>query len=65
MNNLAQKEFYTIVAGSAILAANAGFINVVTLAGAFSVTVSHVTGNVSRIAMAVAQGDLTSFSLVL
>ncbi|KAI9365965.1 hypothetical protein DFJ73DRAFT_806450 [Zopfochytrium polystomum] len=64
MNNLAQKEFYTIVAGAAILAANAGFINVVTLAGAFSVTVSHVTGNVSRIAMGVTQFDLTTLSTV-
>ncbi|KAI9338256.1 hypothetical protein BDR26DRAFT_821478 [Obelidium mucronatum] len=64
MNNFAQKEFNTIVAGSCILAMNAGFINVVTLAGVFSVTVSHVTGNVSRIAISIFQGDITTLSLV-
>ncbi|KAI8616172.1 hypothetical protein BC830DRAFT_1055392, partial [Chytriomyces sp. MP71] len=64
MNNFAQKEFNTIVAGSCILAMNAGFINVVTLAGVFSVTVSHVTGNVSRVAISIFNGDLTTFSLV-
>ncbi|KAJ3029148.1 UNVERIFIED_CONTAM: hypothetical protein HDU68_012917 [Siphonaria sp. JEL0065] len=64
MNNFAQKEFNTIVAGSCILAMNAGFINVVTLAGVFSVTVSHVTGNVSRIAISIFAGDVTSLILV-
>ncbi|ORY48517.1 DUF1275-domain-containing protein [Rhizoclosmatium globosum] len=64
MNNFAQKEFNTIVFGACILSANAGFINVVTLAGVFSVTVSHVTGNVSRVAISIFQGDLTTAALV-
>ncbi|KAJ3071802.1 hypothetical protein HDU98_004770 [Podochytrium sp. JEL0797] len=65
MNSFAQREFNTIVAGACILTMNAGFINVVTLDGVFSVTVSHVTGNVSRIAISLASGDLTTLSLVL
>ncbi|KAJ3378115.1 hypothetical protein HDU84_007916 [Entophlyctis sp. JEL0112] len=65
MNKFAQKEFNTIVAGSCILASNAGFINVVTLAGVYSVTVSHVTGNVSRIAISLFLGDFTTLSLVM
>ncbi|KAJ3314481.1 hypothetical protein HDU76_002405 [Blyttiomyces sp. JEL0837] len=65
MNNFAQKEFYTIVAGASILAANAGFINVVAMAGVFSVTVSHVTGTVSRIGISLVQGDITTLSMVV
>ncbi|KAJ3058745.1 hypothetical protein HDU98_005182 [Podochytrium sp. JEL0797] len=65
MNNFAQREFNTIVAGACILTMNAGFINVVTLAGVFSVTVSHVTGNVSRIAISIVSGDFTTLSLVM
>jgi len=42
MNNIAQREFWSIVIGGTLLSINAGFINVVTLAGVFSVTVSHV-----------------------
>ncbi|KAJ3098939.1 hypothetical protein HDU97_003576 [Phlyctochytrium planicorne] len=64
MNNFAQKEFYSIVVGASVLAANAGYINVVTLAGVFSVTVSHVTGNVSKVAIAMITGDVTMFAVV-
>ncbi|KAJ3350480.1 hypothetical protein HDU83_009680 [Entophlyctis luteolus] len=64
-NLIDKKEFNTIVAGSCILASNAGFINVVTLAGVYSVTVSHVTGNVSRIAISLFLGDFTTLSLVM
>ncbi|KAJ3107776.1 hypothetical protein HDU96_007781 [Phlyctochytrium bullatum] len=64
MNNFAQKEFYTIVAGASVLAANAGYINVVTLAGVFSVTVSHVTGNVSKVAISLITGDVTMLAVV-
>jgi hypothetical protein len=35
MNNLPPKEFNTIVAGGTLLAANAGFINAVSMAGVF------------------------------
>ena len=35
MNNLPAKEFNTIVIGGVMLAANAGFINVVSMAGVF------------------------------
>ncbi|KAJ3055526.1 hypothetical protein HK097_010213 [Rhizophlyctis rosea] len=64
MNNFATREFYSIVIGGSLLAANAGFINVVTLAGVFSVTVSHLTGNVSRIAIALFQADITTLMLI-
>ncbi|KAJ3191877.1 hypothetical protein HK101_007327 [Irineochytrium annulatum] len=64
MNNFAQKEFYSIVVGSCVLAANAGFINVVTLTGLFSVTVSHVTGNVSKVAIALYNADATNLAVV-
>ncbi|TPX30384.1 hypothetical protein SmJEL517_g06036 [Synchytrium microbalum] len=65
MDKFVNKEFYTIVAGACLLAVNAGFINVVTLAGIFSVTVSHLTGNVSRIAIALYNLDLTTMALVI
>ncbi|KAL2918060.1 hypothetical protein HK105_202474 [Polyrhizophydium stewartii] len=66
MNNLPQREFNTIVAGGAALAANAGFINVVSMAGVFpGVTVSHVTGSVSRVAISVVQQDWDTFFLVV
>jgi uncharacterized membrane protein YoaK (UPF0700 family) len=64
MNNLPAKEFYTIVSGSVLLAFNAGFINVISYAGVFSVTVSHVTGNVSRIAVLLYKEDFESLALV-
>ncbi|KAJ3009213.1 hypothetical protein HKX48_008096 [Thoreauomyces humboldtii] len=64
MNNFADREFYTIVIGGSALAVNAGFINVVTLAGVFSVTVSHHTGNVSKTAIALLNADLTTLALV-
>ncbi|KAJ3079149.1 hypothetical protein HK102_003997 [Quaeritorhiza haematococci] len=64
MNNLAQKEFWSIVIGGTVLAMNAGFINVVTLAGVFSVTVSHVTGNVTKIAIALFTGDFTMLIMI-
>jgi hypothetical protein len=35
MNNLPAREFYTILGGACLLAANAGFINVVSMAGIF------------------------------
>ncbi|KAJ1344776.1 hypothetical protein BSLG_000291 [Batrachochytrium salamandrivorans] len=62
MNNLPEKEFYTIVAGGVALAANAGFINVVSMAG---VAVSHVTGSVSRVAISIVQHDWETFLLVV
>ncbi|TPX49211.1 hypothetical protein SeMB42_g01332 [Synchytrium endobioticum] len=65
MDKFVNKEFYTIVAGACMLAGNAGFINVVTLAGVFSVTVSHLTGNVSRIAIALYNADVTTIALVV
>lgn len=64
MNNFAAKEFWSIVLGGSVLALNAGFINVVTLAGVFSVTVSHVTGNVTRMAITILNGDFTTFMLI-
>jgi uncharacterized membrane protein YoaK (UPF0700 family) len=64
MNNLAEKEFNIIVLGASLLAANAGFINVVTLQGVFSVTVSHVTGTVSRIAISLFNGDFATLAMV-
>ncbi|EGF83702.1 hypothetical protein BATDEDRAFT_86077 [Batrachochytrium dendrobatidis JAM81] len=71
MNNLPEREFYTIVAGGVALAANAGFINVVSMAGYFQasamnrVTVSHVTGSVSRVAISAVQQDWETFLLVV
>ncbi|KAJ3000376.1 hypothetical protein HDV02_005736 [Globomyces sp. JEL0801] len=66
MNNLPPREFYTIVGGGVLLAANAGFINVVSMAGIFpGVTVSHVTGSVSRVAISIMQEDLETFVLVV
>ncbi|EGF76725.1 hypothetical protein BATDEDRAFT_28338 [Batrachochytrium dendrobatidis JAM81] len=62
MNNLPEREFHTIVAGGVALAANAGFINVVSMAG---VTVSHVTGSVSRVAISAVQQDWETFLLVV
>ncbi|KAI9094716.1 hypothetical protein DFS34DRAFT_561350, partial [Phlyctochytrium arcticum] len=64
MNSFAEREFNSIVIGGSVLALNAGFINVVTLAGVFTVTVSHHTGNVSRIAISLLNGDLTTLALV-
>ncbi|KAJ3410552.1 hypothetical protein HDV05_003654 [Chytridiales sp. JEL 0842] len=64
MNNLAEKEFNYIVLGASLLAANAGFINVVTLQGIFSVTVSHVTGTVSRIAISLYTADFATLAMV-
>ncbi|KAJ3163604.1 hypothetical protein HDU86_000187 [Geranomyces michiganensis] len=64
MNNFADREFNTIVVGGSVLAINAGFINVVTLAGVYSVTVSHLTGNVSKTAIALLNADLTTLALV-
>lgn len=51
MNNLPAREFHTIVGGGVLLAMNAGYINVVSMTGLFSVTVSHVTGSVTRISI--------------
>jgi uncharacterized membrane protein YoaK (UPF0700 family) len=66
MNNLSAKEFQLIVTGGVILAANAGFINVVSMAGVFpGVTVSHVTGSVSRIALSLFNEDFETMALVL
>ena len=78
MINLAQKEFWSIVIGGSLLSVNAGFINVVTLAGVFSVTVSvsllgnrvkalislkHVTGHVAIIGLSLFQKDLNTLVL--
>ncbi|KAJ3277399.1 hypothetical protein HK104_003336 [Borealophlyctis nickersoniae] len=64
MDNFASREFNSIVIGGSLLAANAGFINVITLTGVFSVTVSHLTGNVSRVAIALFNADITTLMLV-
>ncbi|KAJ3299210.1 hypothetical protein HK104_009743 [Borealophlyctis nickersoniae] len=64
MDNFASREFNAIVIGGCLLAANAGFINVITLTGVFSVTVSHLTGNVSRVAIALFNADITTLMLV-
>lgn len=65
MNKLPTHEFNTIVVGSVLLAINAGFINVVAMAGVFpGVTVSHVTGSVSRIAISVFNNDMQTCALV-
>ena len=64
MNNLAVKEFYSVVIGGSILCFNSGFINLITLAGSYSATVSHVTGNITRMSIAIFQEDLTVFALV-
>ncbi|KAI8853245.1 hypothetical protein BC829DRAFT_383177 [Chytridium lagenaria] len=63
MNNFAQEEFYSIVIGASILSANAGYINVVTLAGVFSITVSHVTGTLSTIAINTITLDIPTLSI--
>ncbi|KAI8801258.1 hypothetical protein BJ742DRAFT_656876, partial [Cladochytrium replicatum] len=57
MNNIAFTEFLSIVTGGSILAINAGYINVVTLTGTLGLTVSHATGNTSKLAIAIYQGD--------
>lgn len=57
MNSFVEKEFWTLVIGGSILAMNSGFINVVALAGVFSSTVSHTTGNVTRLAILYSQHD--------
>ena len=64
MNNLALKEFYAVTFGGTVLCFNAGFINVVTLAGSYSATVSHVTGNITRMAISMFQEDPTTLALV-
>jgi Protein of unknown function (DUF1275) len=66
MNNLPPAEFNAIVMGGSILAANAGFINVVSMAGIFpGVTVSHVTGTVSRIPISIFRQEFETLVLVL
>lgn len=65
MHTFAAKEFWSIVLGGSILAVNAGFINVVALAGAFSVTVSHVTGNISKMSITLLTGGTNESILIL
>ena len=65
MNQLPAKEFNTIVGGGVLLAINAGYINVVAMAGVFpGVTISHVTGSVSRIGISLYRQDYETFALV-
>lgn len=65
MNNLPSDEFATIVVGGALLALNAGFINAVSMSGVFAgVTVSHVTGSVSRISISLVSMDTDTLALV-
>ena len=64
MNNLAKKEFNAIVLGGSVLSFNAAYINVCAMAGAYSATVSHVTGNITRIGISIFNEDLTIFALV-
>lgn len=64
MNKLETREFYAIVLGGSILSFNAAYINVCAMAGAYSATVSHVTGNITRMGISVFNEDLTIFALV-
>ena len=64
MHTLAVREFWTIVIGGSVLSMNSGFINAVTLAGIFAVTVSHVTGNLTRMAISVSENDFPTLILV-
>ncbi|KAI9221605.1 hypothetical protein BC828DRAFT_366082 [Blastocladiella britannica] len=57
LDKFATREFYTVVIGGTILATLAGFINAVTMAGAYKVTVSHVTGHTTRMALSLVNGD--------
>jgi uncharacterized membrane protein YoaK (UPF0700 family) len=63
MNNLAKNEFYAIILGGSVLSFNAAYINVCSMAGSYSATVSHVTGNITRIGISIFNEDLTVFAL--
>jgi uncharacterized membrane protein YoaK (UPF0700 family) len=54
------EEFAAIIIGGCLLSFNAGFINAVTLAIS-GLTVSHVTGDITKAALAVNQGDSFNF----
>jgi len=65
MDALPQREFRAVIIGGTALAMNAGYINAVSLSGLFSATVSHVTGNLTRIAVDVFLGKWLGTAILL
>lgn len=53
MNNLDKKEFNSIILGGSILSFNAGFVNACAIAGAYSIAVSHLTGNITKLGISI------------
>ena len=58
MDQLPKNEFRVVIFAGGALAANAGYINAVTMAGLFANTVSHVTGNLTKIPVLLFLGQL-------
>ena len=54
LSDIASREFRTIFIGTCLLSFNAGFANVLGILSTFSSTVSHQSGNVSRLGVALA-----------
>ncbi|KAI9145170.1 hypothetical protein BKA69DRAFT_1049725 [Paraphysoderma sedebokerense] len=64
MDSFKAKEFWTVVVGGTTLSTIAGFINAISLAGLFTSTVSHVTGNVTRIGLTLLAGDFWQCAII-
>ncbi|KAI9175616.1 hypothetical protein H9P43_006979 [Blastocladiella emersonii ATCC 22665] len=63
LDQFAAREFYTVVIGGTILSHIAGFVNAVALGSAFTVTVTHITGNLTRFGAALLKGDLATMGV--
>jgi len=60
MNDLPNREFWTVVTAGFLLAANAGFINAASMVGLFGTTVSHMTGTLTRLGVYTVQAKYDS-----
>ena len=60
MIDLRIRDFYAVVIGGSVLSSIAGYINAATMIGLFSTTVSHLTGTVTRLAVASVQNKWDS-----
>jgi uncharacterized membrane protein YoaK (UPF0700 family) len=64
MDKFATREFYTVVIGGSALAHIAGFVNAVSLSGAYAQTVAHITGHVTRMGMYPLEGKWKLFGIL-
>ena len=65
MSNITErKNFKVLIGGAVLLSINAGYIGALSLAGLHSATISHITGNIARTGVYLAEAQYYNFARI-